>query len=257
MQLVKKFIINNGTPIALGIIFIFVLWYIFSASIGKGNLVFPSINETFFEMGNTLNSKYFYASLGMTLYRTFLGFIISFAIALVLGLFAGSIKFIYKFLIPLMSVLKSIPTATLVFFIIALSKVKYAPIYIVVLLAMPILYEAISAGIGSTEKEVLDASKVDGASYLDILFRIRLPLSLPYIGIGLLSSFALSLKTEIMAEIVSGNTGDGLGCMISAVRSTDPGNLAVIFAIAVICVIIVLVISALAYLAKKIIYRFI
>lgn len=251
----KKFITKNYTAITFGIIFVFVLWFTISKMNPYGKLLFPSIEDTFSSLGELLKSKYFYRSLAMTMYRTFIGFIISFALALVLGILSGTSKWIYNFLYPLVTILKAIPTASLVFIFLALSDVMYASIYIVILLAFPILYEAIASGVRNVDKEVVEASKVDGANFIQGLGFIKLPLAIPYILLGLLTSFGLSLKTEIMAEIVTGNTGDGLGCMISAVRLAEPGNLAPIFAIALVTIIIVLLISLLSFLLKLLIKR--
>ena len=252
----KKFITKNYTAITLGIIFVFVLWFTISKFNPYGNLLFPSIEDTFSSLGDLLKSRYFYRSLATTMYRTFIGFLISFASALILGVISGSNKWIYNFLYPLITILKAIPTAALVFILLSLSDVENASIYIVILLAFPILYESIVSGIRNVDKEVVEASTVDGANFVQKLGLIKLPLAIPYILLGLLTSFALSLKTEVMAEIVTGNTGDGLGCMISAYRISEPGNLAPIFAIAVVIIVVVLVISLISYLLKSIVKKY-
>ena len=73
--------------------------------------------------------------------------------------------------------------------------------------------------------------------------KFKLPLSLPYLFVGVLSSFALSFKTAIMAEIIAGDTGYGLGSMITAYRNIEPANLTPIFSITLIAIIIIIIID--------------
>ena len=119
------------------------------------------------------------------------------------------------------------------------------------LIAFPILYEAISGGMHNIDSEILDAVRIDTNSFITIVTKVKLPLSIPYLLVGLTSSFALSLKTEIMAEIITGDTNYGLGCAISAYRSIDPTDLTPIFAVAFIALVFVLLIDLIGIIIRK------
>ena len=247
----KKFISNNYTLITLGILFVFVLWTIISYSDGNGNFLFPNPIETFKSLGDLLGRVYTYQSIGWTLLRTIIGFTIAFIFALIIGVLAGIFKKMQVFLKPLMIVLKCVPTAAFVYLFLVRSGSRFAPVYIVFLVSFPILYESVIGGMNNIPQEIEDTLKLDSHSLLDPILKVKLPLSFPYIAIGLASSFALSIKTEIMAEIITGDTNYGLGCMISGFRQSDPTNLAPLFAIAVIAVIIVLIISLFSRLIEN------
>ena len=189
--------------------------------------------------------------MGWSLLRSLIGFLSAFIAALILGTISGQYKKVYLFLKPLMLVAKSIPTAALVFIFLAWSGAKYAPIYIVFLIAFPILYEAIAGGMHNIPQEIIDSARLDGANFFSTAIKVRLPLALPYVIIGLTSSFALSLKTEIMAEIISGDTGYGLGCTIIAYRYIDPSNLTPVFAVAFITLFFILIFDLIGMLVKK------
>ena len=252
MKIQTKNIIGNYTLIyTLGLIFVFCLWFLFSYGIGSGNFYLPTPNKTFEALGDLLKQKALYKSIGWTLLRTIIGFGLAFVIAIILGTLAGHFKKTYLFLKPLMLVMKSIPTAALVFLFLVMAGSRFAPIYIVFLISFPILYEAIAGGMQNVSNEIKDASKIDGAGLFRTVIKVELPLSLPYIVIGLTSSFALSLKTEIMAEIITGNTDEGLGCMIQAYRLYNPTNLAPIFAIALVALVIILIIDLVGVIIKK------
>lgn len=249
----KKFITALTSNVSLyiyGIFFVFVLWFFISLSQGSGNLVFPNPIETLKQTGQLLSKSTIYIALGWTLLRTFIGFAIAFVSALIIGILSGTFKKIQLFLKPLMVVLKSAPTAAFVFLFLILSGSRYAPIYIVILLAFPILYESVVGGLNSIPDDINDALKVDSGQFFYPLFKVKIPLSFRFIAVGLASSFALSFKTSIMAEIITGDTNYGLGSMINAYRNSEPANLTPIFAITLIAIIIILLVDLLSTLIK-------
>lgn len=250
----KKFIsalTSNTSLYIFGIFFVFILWYVISISQGYGNLVFPNPFDTIKETGVLLSASYIYKCIGWTILRTLIGFAIAFVGAFILGTLAGSFKQVQTFLKPLIIVLKSAPTAAFVFLFLILSGSRYAPIYIVIILAFPILYEAVVGGIGSITPEINDALKVDSGRYFQSLIRVKIPLSFRYIAVGLASSFALSFKTAIMAEIIAGDTNYGLGSAITAYRNSEPANLVPIFAITLIAILLILFVDLVSILIKK------
>ena len=247
----KRFSTANPLLYTLGVVFIFVLWFLISLSQGQGNLIFPGPVETFQRLGELLSSAYIWQSIGMSLLRSLEGFAISFGFALVLGSIAGEFKPLQPFFRPLILVLKSAPTAAFVFFFLFISGSTNAPIWIVVLLAFPILYEAVVSGINAVPKQLIWASQVDQASRLKAILTIKVPLATPFILLGLVNSFALSFKTEIMAEIVTGSTNPGLGGAIRSYRNLDPSDLTPIFAIAFIAIVLVLLFDLASFGVKK------
>lgn len=250
MKQAKRFISNHYTLITLGILFVLAIWSLVSFKDGNGTFLFPSPFDTFKSLGELLKSSYTYKSIGWTLLRTFLGFLISLVLALFLGLIAGNYKNLQTFFKPLIIVFKAVPTAAFVYLFLARNGSRWAPMYIVMLVSFPIIYEAIIGGMNSIEDEILDQIKIDCLDPFTPLFKIKLPLTFPFLVIGMTSSFALSIKTEIMAEIITGDTNYGLGAMISAYRNLDPTDLSPIFAIALIAIIIVLIITLIAHLIE-------
>ena len=254
----KKFIsvlTNNTTLYIFGIFFVFAIWYVISITQGYGNLIFPNPFDTFKETGRLLSNSYIYKCIGWSLLRTLLGFSIAFVGALILGVLAGSFQKVQVFMKPLIIVLKSAPTAAFVFLFLILLGSEYAPLFIIIILAFPILYESVVGGIKSITPEINDALKVDSGNYFKSLLKVKLPLSFRYIAVGLASSFALSFKTNIMAEIIAGNTNYGLGSAITAYRNMDPTNLVPIFSITLIAILIILFVDLISMLVKMIIKK--
>lgn len=247
----KRFITNKYVLTILGCILFLAIWIIISLAVNDTKMIFPDPLSTVRESFRILSTSYVYKCIGWTMYRMLIGFSISFGAALLFGIFAGHFKWLKTLLNPVITVIKSIPTAALVFLFLVVSGARYAPIYIVILISFPILYESISAGISNVPEELLEASRVDGAKWYDVAFKMRLPLSLPYILVGIASSFALSFKIEIMAEIITGDTRNGLGSAISAAQKNDPSNMVTIFAYSLIAVVFILLVTLIEDLATR------
>ena len=241
----KRFISNKFVLFALGILFVIALWFVLSLCFDINGGIFPSPIATFKEFGTLLTDPYSFQCLGYSFLRMIIGFSISFLAALVVGIFAGNHQEVYDFLKPLMVVIKSIPTVALVFLFVVLITPRNAPIFVVIVICFPILYEAVAGGFRKVEKDLVDASQVDGANYFDRVLFIKLPLSIPYIVIGIASSFSLSFKLEIMAEVITGYTRNGLGSVIHYTQQQDPTNLAGVFAYSLFAIIFMLLISLL------------
>ena len=251
MKKVLSILTNNISIYIYGILFVFVIWFLISVSQGYGNLVFPNPLETLKRTGEFLITGYIYKCIVWTILRTLIGFAIAFLSALLIGTIAGTYKKVQTFLKPLIVVLRSAPTAAFVFLFLILSGSRYAPIFIVIILAFPILYESVVGGFNNISKEVNDATRVDGGNSIRVILDVKLPLSFRFIVVGVASSFALSFKTAIMAEIIAGDTNYGLGSAINSYRNAEPANLTPIFAITFIAIIMILVVDLLSQWVKK------
>lgn len=251
----KRFITNKYVLTIIGCILFFVIWLLISLIVNETKMVFPDPWSTIQETGKILSTSYVYRCIGWTLLRMLIGFSASFIIALIFGILAGHFPAIRTILNPIVLAIKSIPTAALVFLFLVVSGARYAPIYIVVLISLPILYESIAAGIANIPEEIHDASRIDGGGFWRIATKIRLPLALPYILVGIASSFALSFKIEIMAEIITGDTKNGLGSAISAAQKNDPSNMVPIFAYSLIAIIFILIITIIEDVVTRILKK--
>lgn len=246
----RKFISNKYTLFSLGILFIIGLWFIISAFFDVNGAIFPSPILTLQSFGNILTQGQTYISLGFTFLRMIIGFIISFVLALIFGMIAGNWPNMYHFFKPLMTVLKSIPTVAFVFVFVVMSNAREAPIYVVLIICFPILYEAVVGGFKSVEKEVIEASKVDGANSVKSAFHIKLPLAVPYIIVGIVSSFALSFKIAIMAEVITGATKNGIGSSIHYAYTQM--EMPDVFAYSLLVIILMLLVTLLEDVVKQI-----
>ena len=247
-----KFTLNKKIFNILGLVAFVFLWQLLSLHVGENSFIFPSPLVTFKKAIEILKDAYVYKCLAQTMQRMFLGFIGAFVLALLFGVVAGNNEKIEELFKPTMTVLKSVPTASLVYLFLVLVGSRQTPLFIVILISFPILYESVVGGVKATPNILLEACDIDGTSSIQKILYIRLPLSIPYIIVGIVSTFSLSLKIEIMAEVITGYTRLGLGSAILAAQKSDPTDLTTVFGYSIIAILIMLVFDyVLAYIKKK------
>lgn len=234
-----------------GFLFLIGLWALVSAMVDINSMVFPSPWKTFELMFQLLGQKKTYGYLLFSITRLLVGFVISFVLAFLLGIIVNNNDALYNFFTPIITFFKAAPTATFVFLFLVLFGGKNAPALVVIVMTFPILYESIVSAIRSTEETVLDAAKMDGASKVKTLFYVQLPLGIPFIVLGLVSTFGMAFKVEIMAEIITGITNGGIGTMININNLLDATDLTPMFAYSTMAIILVLLVSIATSLLKN------
>ena len=246
-----KVLRNKYLMFAFGFLFLIGVWFLVSALVDLNNMIFPSPVGTFKRMFELLGMKATYRYLGFSISRLVIGFSVSFLLAFLLGILVNRSEILYNFFTPIITFLKAAPTATFVFIFLVLFGGKNAPAWVVILMTFPILYESVVSALRSTPEEMLEASKIDCASKFKTLIRVQIPLGIPFITLGLLSTFGMAFKVEIMAEIITGITRGGIGTMIRISNLIDGTDLTNMFAYSLLAIILVLIVSITASILKS------
>lgn len=253
--MIKKVATNKYFLTFLGLGLFFLLWLVLYFIAGSSQAIFPNPWETIKQAAIYLGDSYTYLCIWGSLKRMLIGFAIGSISALIVGIIVGnytSLKYVFK---PSIIAIKAIPTAALVFLFLVLAGLKNAPIYIVVIIVFPIVYEATVAGYTNIDPYMLMAARVDGAKRIKSNIFVRFPLATPYIIVGLLSSFALSFKIEIMAEVISGSSSYGLGRAINVAYINSSNGMVPTFAYSLIAIVIMLLVTGVIDLIKKFIKK--
>lgn len=235
----------------IGIILIFIIWLLISLIIDEQKLIFPGPIETIAYLKFLLVKKSTYTSILITIMKTLIGFLISLFFALILGLISGLNKKIKLVLNPIITVFKAVPTASVLFLFLVIAGVKNAPIFVVILISLPVLYDSVVGGMENIPKELKDVTRLESGKKLSTILKIYIPLAANYIIVGITSAFGLAYKVEIMSEILTGDTtlGNGIGVAIHNVQINEV-NMTPIFAWTLIAIILLLIINFLANLIK-------
>jgi len=233
----------------IGLALIVLIWYLVSFFYDEANLVFPGPVIVFKRIVELLKKSSTYKYLITSISKTLIGYLISLFVAIVLASLASIDNKIRYILAPLWTFIKSIPTACLVFLFLVIFTVKRTPIYIVILISMPILYDAMLSGYDNIDVQIIDTLKLEKIDEITKLIKISFPLAFKQLLVGVASSLALSFKIEIMAEVLSGDTRNGIGSAISYIEKADPTNMLDILAYGIIVVLFSTVVD---YLIKTV-----
>lgn len=237
----KKYSLSKCIYYTLGIVCLVIIWNLISKLLDNSSFIFPNFFVVIKETVEILKGSYIYKCLYYTLSRMFIGFACSIVLSIAFGTLAGLNSKFKSFLTPFITLLKTVPTASLVFLFLVVSGAKYAPIYIVILICFPIIYESTVSGYENIDPQINDTLNLEKGNELVKVLKVRFPMCLPYIKIGIASSFGLSFKIEIMSEILTGSTTNGLGSAISYIQKSEPTNMTGIFAYSLIAIMISLI----------------
>ncbi len=145
-----------------------------------------------------------------TLMTTVIGFGVAVVSGVLLGLAIGASVLVYSGLYPLLIAFNAIPKAALVPILIIWFGVGFWPGIITawVISFFPIAVN-VATGIATIEPETRDVLRSLGATKLQILRKVGIPRSLPYLFASLKVSITLAFVGSVIAETVGGNNGIG------------------------------------------------
>jgi ABC-type nitrate/sulfonate/bicarbonate transport system permease component len=163
------------------------------------------------------------------------GLLIACVVGIPAGLLMGGNKYVERILSPYVWALASLPRIALVpLFILFLGFTEKMQITIIVLSAVfPIIINS-WAGVKTTDKSLLSAAKVFGATRRELYMKVVLPYTLPFIIAGIQQGIGRGLVGVVIAEIFGGS--HGLGYLIN--RAADTFNSSLMYAVLFLLVVV-------------------
>ncbi len=154
-----------------------------------------------------------------TLIITLIGFGIAVVFGVVLGVGVGASAVIYGALNPLLIGFNSIPKVAVVPILVLWFGIGTVPAVLTAFLTafFPIAVN-VATGIATVEPELNDVLRSLGASKLDVLRKVGIPRSLPYLFASLKIAIALAFVGCVVSESIASNEGIGY-LMLSASAS--------------------------------------
>lgn len=156
-----------------------------------------------------------------TLMTTLIGFALAIIVGMLLGLAIGASALAYKGLYPLLIAFNSVPKVALLPILIIWFGAGTLPAAIssFLLAFFPIVVN-VSTGIATTEPELEDVLRSLRAKRRQILWKISIPRSLPYLFASLKVALTLAFVGSVMSETIASNWGIGY-LMITATSRFD------------------------------------
>jgi ABC-type nitrate/sulfonate/bicarbonate transport system permease component len=209
-------------------------WELFAGSGAVTPFMLPRLSVVLQRIAAEAASGELWQNLGMTLYRSLLGFAISVLLGIALGFAVTQNRFARWLLDPLISV--GFPMPKIAFLPIVTLWLGFHDVSKISMVVFDAVFPVITATIAATaavERELLWSARNLGARPGELLREVVFPAALPQIITGLQVALPIALIVCIVAEMKMGGAGLG-GAMITASRFADsPGVFAGIVEIAV------------------------
>ena len=163
------------------------------------NPLFPYPHDVVKSLFGLFSQADYYLATISTLIRI----LFSIIIAVVLGTFCAvacsKIKFLYAFIQPLLSTIKSVPVTVFVF-ILYLLIFDFTSMFITILMVFPIVFSNIFEGIKNIDKDLREVCQVYKVPFSKRIKSLYLPTIMPYFVSALTSGIGLAWKAGVAAE---------------------------------------------------------
>ncbi|MEI0493196.1 ABC transporter permease subunit [Brachyspira intermedia] len=186
----------------LGVIIFISLWY-FTALKINSEIVFPNIPNILKKFAEIISEKSFYKDLSSSLIRVLITFALSFLLAFIIGISAGIFSPIIYILIPIINFIRTIPTIPLILVAIIWFNNNTVPIFVSMLVILPIMYDSITNGIINVDKKLIEMSMSYNVSLKTQIINLYIPYIKPYIFTGISQSMGITWKSILAAEILA------------------------------------------------------
>lgn len=185
----------------LSFVIILLLWSLFAYLIDSA-FVFPSVKNVFDSLKNILQEKMFFREIIGTLLRSLIAFLLSTIVSIPIGILSGCSKTISKLLALPLSVVKATPVVSFILCALFLFSTNSVPIFVAILMTMPIIISSVSTGIKNVDDKLLQMAKIFSFTKIQKLKYIYIPSVKSYLFSNLSNCFALSWKVVVAAEVL-------------------------------------------------------
>ena len=200
--------------IAAFLLFLYVIYWL------TGNdILFPAPHEGIKSFFSLLGRSNTYLIIFSSLLRLLVALCVSFLVGGILGIIAARFYSVELFLKPWITIFRSVPLASIIVIIMVLLGLNNSVYVIVMLMLVPVSYEAFLKGIKSLDKFQMMALRLDGGFSFKNLFRVILPLALPFIEVAFVTSAGMGIKVLVMAEFIC-STNNSIGRAIKSASDT-------------------------------------
>ena len=162
----------------------------------------------------------------------------SMAIGVPLGIWAAHKPKVYRFLLPVLDMMQTLPTFVYLIPVLTLFGLGNAPgLIVTIIFVIPTPVRLTHLGITSVPKSIIEAGEAFGATRRPLLWKVELPSALPTIMAGLTQSIMLSLSMVVFAALIGAG---GLGTEINRALGSRRIDLGLESGLAIVVLAIVL-----------------
>jgi NitT/TauT family transport system permease protein len=175
----------------------------FSGANDSPNSLLDSLPDLLQNIASLFVLPDFYASIGATIGRGMVGFVISFITAFICALLSSNSGFWKDFFHPILVVIRSVPVISLVLIALLWFSPNQLPVFIALLTMWPVLYQNMLNGLESTDERLVEMARVFGKTKMQRLEHIYLPSAKNLIFSGISTAMGFGWRAVIIGEVLS------------------------------------------------------
>ena len=207
-----KIIRSKPAKTLLAALFWLVLWQLLSAAVGSA-LLLPAPLAVVRRLFELMGTEEFWRTVLLSLLRISAGIVSAVILGIAAAVLTCRFSLLETLLSPVISVIKTTPVASFVILVLIWLQRDYVPVLISALMAFPIVWSNVSAGIKNTDLSFLELARVYDFSFIKTARSIYFPSVLPYFRSACSSALGFGWKAGIAAEVLT-VPGVSIGRMI-------------------------------------------
>jgi ABC-type nitrate/sulfonate/bicarbonate transport system permease component len=231
--------------------FIVLLWWLATTGLGAEDrfispVILPSPAEVARSFPALFRERALLESIAATLRRVLIGFGMAALVGIPLGIIAGSWRVLEAAAAPVALFGRNLPVAALIPLTILWFGIDETQKVVFIFIAcVPFVYSDVVSAIGAVPERYVETAQTLGASALQIVRKVLLPLALPEIYSSLRHLFGLAFGYIMLAELINAQRGLGSLLMMSQRRGLSEH-----------IILIQIIIGLLAYGIDRLLYFF-
>jgi NitT/TauT family transport system permease protein len=184
------------------VVFVWILvWQLASARIGM-EMLLPSPSSVLQRLCSLALTADYWAGVGFTFAHVALGFVSAFCAGMVLSASACACHLLRSLIEPLMRVMKAAPVVSYIILCLLLLPSTWLSAAISFVMALPILYTNMLAGLDAVDRNLLEMAAVFAVRPYKRAFFIVFPQMAPFLLSGTSLALGLCLKAGVAAEVI-------------------------------------------------------
>lgn len=216
----KRYFAKNAGNIAASLFAVaamWIVWLIAYAAVGNEYLV-PSFADTVAEFFSLFGKAFFWAAFGNTLLRTFIAFLISFALGFACAAAGLAFEPFARFMRPVTAVCRTLPTMAVLLLILVWTSPRTAPVVVTVLVLFPAICSQLTSSISGVRGELAEMARAYRLTARQKLLKIYIPQIAPVTLRETGANLSFGIKLTISAEVMA-HTYTALGGLMSEAQT--------------------------------------
>lgn len=178
------------------------VWQFLALWVGNG-LLLPSPAAVLARLGQLALTAGFWQATALSLLRVLCGTALAVVLGTLLAVICCRWRLADVLFAPLLTVIKSTPVASFIVLLLLWLGRDVLPVVIVLLMALPVIWGNVCAGIRTTDPLLLRTAKVFGFSSGRTLRRVYVPSVMPHFLSACRTALGLGWKAGIAAEVLT------------------------------------------------------